>query len=263
MHDISSAAELRRHIRDGEWTGPTAGLLPGVQQANFVAVPQSDAFEFLLFCVRNPQVCPVIHVTEPGDPVVPLPSGPADLRTDLSGYRVWQHGELVAEPGDVTEFWREDLVGFLLGCSHTFEGPLQEAGIPMHVSPDSPAPPVYLTDRSTVPAGRVGGPLLVSMRSFPSHLIDRVSALTAAFPTGHGAPVHIGDPAELGIDDLTVPDFGPSPEIHEGEVPMFWACGVTPQLVLPHLQSHTLITHAAGHMFVFDHRVEPGSPSIA
>ncbi|WP_053387893.1 putative hydro-lyase [Leucobacter japonicus] len=254
---ITSAHQLRSLIRSGAWKQPTAGLLPGVQQANFVALPQADAFEFLLFCVRNPQVCPIIHVSEPGDPIVSLESGDADVRTDIAKYRVWRDGELVAEPHDVSEYWSDDLVGFLLGCSHTFEGPMLDAGLPLRVSAESPAPPVYLTDRETVSAGRVAGPLVVSMRSFPAELVDEVTALTSRFPTGHGAPVHIGDPAELGIADLATPDFGPAPEVHADEVPMFWACGVTPQLVLPHLRSHTLITHAAGHMFVFDHRVTP------
>lgn len=258
MNDsIATPAELRAEIRAGRWTGPTAGLLPGVQQANFVALPKADAFEFLLFCVRNPKVCPIIHVTEPGDPVVSLESGNADLRSDIAQYRVWKDGELVAEPHDVTEYWEDDLVGFLLGCSHTFEGPLIEGGFPLHVSAESPAPPVYLTNRETVSAGRVSGPLVVSMRSFPADMVDAVAALTARFPTGHGAPVHIGDPAELGIEDLRTPDFGPAPDLYEAEVPMFWACGVTPQLVLPQLRSRTLITHAAGHMFVCDHRVTP------
>lgn len=257
MSQIANAAELRARIRSGEWTGPTAGLLPGVEQANFVALPEEDAFEFLLFCVRNPQVCPIIHVSDPGDPIVRLESGEADLRTDIARYRVWRDGEPIAKPNDVSDYWSDDLVGFLLGCSHTFEGPLQEAGIPVHIAEESPAPPVYLTDCETVAAGRVRGSLVVSMRSFPPGLVDRVAELTSRFPTGHGAPVHIGDPVALGIPDLAHPDFGPAPVVLDGEVPVFWACGVTPQLVLPRLRSRVLITHAAGHMFVFDDRVRP------
>ena len=253
----ASPAELRALIRSGAWTRPTAGLFPGVQQANFVGLPRADAYDFLLFCVRNPKVCPILRVTEPGDPIVPLESGDADLRSDIARYRVWRRGKLIDEPVDVSEYWEDDLVGFLLGCSHTFEGPLMEAGLPLQVSEESPAPPVYLTDRATVSAGRVAGPLVVSMRAFPADTVDEVAALTARYPTGHGAPVHIGDPAVLGISDLSRPDFGPRPTLRDGEVPMFWACGVTPQLVLPQLRSRTLITHAAGHMFVFDHRVQP------
>lgn len=253
---VESAWELRTMIRRGEWTQQTAGLLPGIQQANFVALPKEDAYEFLLFCVRNPKVCPIIHVTDPGDPLIPLSSGEADLRSDIPRYRVWKKGDLIDEPLDVTEYWSNDLVGFLLGCSHTFEGPLQEAGFPVHRHELVPGPPVYTTSLQTQSAGRVEGPLIVSMRSFRPEHVDQVSALTARYPTGHGAPVHIGDPAALGIDDLSRPDFGPDRTIHQDEVPMFWACGVTPQSVLPGLCSHTLITHAAGHMFLFDHEVE-------
>lgn len=247
-------ASLRSQIRAGEWTGPTAGLLEDHQQANLVALPQRDAFEFLLFCVRNPQVCPVLAVTEPGDPWLELPSGAADLRTDLPRYRVWQDGELVDEPADVNGYWREDLVGFLLGCSHTFDGPLKEAGIEVVEHPSSPAPPVYITTKQVEPAGRVHGSLAVSMRAFPGHQVPDVVQLTARYPSGHGKPIHIGDPAALGIKDLTRPDFGPVPHVPPNAVPVFWACGVTPQLVLPQLKSHTLITHHAGYMFVFDHK---------
>lgn len=256
---ISTAQELRALIRQGDWTGQTAGELPGIQQANFVALPAADAYDVLLYCVRNPKVCPILDVTDPGDPHLELPSGTVDLRTDIPRYRVWRDGELSGEPTDITERWTEDLVGFLLGCSHTFEGPLLEAGYPVHRVPGSPGPAVYITNRETTPAGRVAGPLVVSMRTFRPDDVESVTRLTSRYPTGHGAPVHIGDPSALGIADLSRPDFGPPREIPRDEVPMFWACGVTPQLVLPGLRSHTLITHAAGHMFVYDHEVEPVS----
>ncbi|BCW40267.1 DUF1445 domain-containing protein [Arthrobacter sp. StoSoilB3] len=253
---ITSPAQLRDEIRAANWTGPTAGMLRGYQQANFVAVPEAHAFDFLLFCVRNPQVCPVIAVTAHGDPWVNLDSGTADVRTDIPRYRVWKSGELVEEPVEVSKYWTGDMVGFLLGCSHTFEGPLADAGytVRQHASP---APPVYITNRQTVSAGKIHGPLAVSMRSFPAGQVAGIVKLTARYPTGHGSPIHIGDPAGLGITDLLTPDFGPTPEIPDGEVPMFWACGVTPQLVLPRLGMHTLITHYPGHMFVFDNKPVP------
>lgn len=253
---ITSPAQLRSEIRSAAWTGPTAGVLNGYQQANFVALPKENAFDFLLFCVRNPKVCPVIAVTEPGSPLIELESGTADLRTDIPRYRVWKDGELVAEPTEVSEYWAGDMVGFLLGCSHTFEGPLAERGFNVHQHA-TPAPPVYITNRNVVPAGPITGPLVVSMRSFPANQVAGVVQLTSRYPTGHGAPIHIGDPAGLGINDLSTPDFGPVPAVPEGEVPVFWACGVTPQLVLPALKMHTLITHYAGHMFVFDHQPVP------
>jgi uncharacterized protein YcsI (UPF0317 family) len=254
----STPAELRGLAARGRWRGPTAGILEGYQQANLAVVPKDLAFDFLLFCTRNPKPCPVIAVTEPGDPVVRLGGTETDLRTDLPRYRVWQHGELVDEPYEATAYWREDSVGFLLGCSHTFEGPLRRAGVPVRYAQQSAAPPVYVTNSRTRPAGRLSGPLVVSMRAVPGSLVPRTVEITARYPTGHGAPVHIGDPSALGIRDLARPDFGPEPRIEPGDVPLFWACGVTPQLALPAARAAYTITHYPGHMLVFDHTVDEG-----
>lgn len=247
---------MRRLAAEGAWTGPTAGVLDGFQQANLVIVPEDLAYDVLLYCVRNPKACPVLAVTEPGNPVVRLATTEADLRTDLPRYRVWRHGKPVDEPYDVAAYWRPDSVGFLLGCSHTFEGPLRRAGIPVRRADESPAPPVYVTDVPTRSAGRLSGPLAVSMRAIPGHLVARAVEITSRYPTGHGAPVHIGDPARIGITDLARPDFGPAPAIEPGDVPVFWACGVTPQLVLSAVQSAYTITHYPGHMLVLDHQVD-------
>ncbi|WP_234314930.1 putative hydro-lyase [Streptomyces sp. NRRL F-5135] len=252
----ATPGELRRLVASGAWTGPTAGLLDGYQQANLVVVPYDLAFDFLLYCTRNPAPCPVIAVTEPGDPVVRLGGTEADLRTALPRYRVWRRGRLVEEPHDITEHWRDDAVGFLLGCSHTFEGPLRRAGVPVRYAADSSAPAVYVTDVATRPAGRLSGPLVVSGRAIPAGLVARAVEVTARYPTGHGAPVHIGDPAAIGIADLARPDFGPPPVVEEGDTMVFWACGVTPQLVLPAAAADYTITHYPGHMFVFDHTVD-------
>jgi uncharacterized protein YcsI (UPF0317 family) len=249
-------AELRRLIAEGRWTTPTAGFLDGYQQANLAIVPHDLAFDFLLFCTRNAKYCPVIAVTEPGDPVVRLGSTEADLRTTVPRYRVWERGELVAEPTDITEFWHNDSVGFLLGCSHTWEGPLRNAGVPVRYAEESMAPAVYVTDRPASPAGRLSGPLVVSMRAIPGHQVARAVELTARYPTGHGSPVHVGDPRVLGISDLATPDFGPAPVVEPGDAPVFWACGVTPQLALPGSGAEYAITHYPGHMFVFDHLVD-------
>lgn len=256
MSAPTSPQELRQLIAAGSWTGPTAGVLDGYQQANLAVVPRDLAFDFLLYCNRNPKPCPVIAVTDPGDPVIRLGRTEADLRTTLPRYRVWQRGELVAEPTEITAYWRDDSVGFLLGCSHTWEGPLRTAGVPVPHAADSMAPPVYVTDRPTHPAGHLSGALVVSMRALPSHLVARAVEVTSRYPTGHGAPVHIGDPASLGIADLSTPDFGPPPRLEPDTVPMFWACGVTPQLVLPNSGAEYVITHYAGHMFIFDHHVD-------
>ncbi|MFI6702107.1 putative hydro-lyase [Streptomyces sp. NPDC050509] len=258
----ATPAELRRLVAAGRWTGPTAGLLDGYQQANLVIVGQDLAYDFLLYCTRNPKPCPVLAVTEPGDPVIRLGGTTADLRTDLPRYRVWHHGEQVAEPTDITAYWRDDAVGFLLGCSHTFEGPLRAAGVPVRYAEESAAPPVYVTRVPTRPAGRLSGPLVVSMRAIPAPLVPRAVEITSRYPAGHGAPVHIGDPAALGIADLGRPDFGPPPAVEPGDVPVFWACGVTPQLALPAVRAAYTITHHPGHMFVFDHTVDAGPAGL-
>lgn len=221
-------------------------------------VPRDLAFDFLLYCTRNPKPCPVIAVTEPGDPVVRLGGTEADLRTELPRYRVWQHGELVDEPYDVTAYWRADAVGFLLGCSHTFEGPLRRAGVPVRHAGHTAAPAVYVTNVPTRQAGLLSGPLVVSARAIPGSLVARAVEVTARYPTGHGAPVHIGNPAALGIRDLARPDFGPPLPMEPGDVPVFWACGVTPQFALPMANATYTITHYPGHMLVLDHTVDTG-----
>lgn len=223
-------------------------MLDDYQQANLAVVPADFAYDFLLFCTRNPKSCPVLAVTEPGDPFV----GNIDLRSMLPRYRVWERGELVDEPTDLSTRWPADAVGFLLGCSHTFDAPLRRAGIPVATT----APAVYVTDRQCRPAGRLGGPLVVSMRPVAAAKVARAVEVTARYPTGHGAPVHIGDPARLGIADLGRPDFGVLPPVEEGDVPVFWACGVTPQLALPGLRAPYVFTHYPGHMLIMDERVD-------
>ncbi|MEU4839767.1 D-glutamate cyclase family protein [Nocardia testacea] len=240
--------ELRARIARGEWTTPTAGILDDYQQANLVVVPESAAADFRAYCAANPAVCPLLAVTEPGDPLLTYDECTVDIRTALPRYRVWHHGALVAEPGDITDYWRDDAVAFALGCSHTFDAPLRRIGVPVPRS----APPVYITDRATTAAGIFGGPLAVSMRPVPESLIDAAVALTARYPTGHGAPVRIGNASGLGIGDLSAPDFGVFAGVPEGCVPVFWACGVTPQLALPELGLAYAITHFAGHMLVLD-----------
>ncbi|PVZ12486.1 MULTISPECIES: D-glutamate cyclase family protein [unclassified Pseudomonas] len=244
----TSPAQLRQWIAQGQWPGPTSGVLDDYQQANLAVVPADYAYDFLLFCTRNPKSCPVIAVTEPGNPFV----GGIDLRCMLARYRVWEYGELVEEPCDLLQRWPGDAVAFLLGCSHTFDAPLRRAGIPVAAT----APAVYVTDRLCEPAGRLSGPLVVSMRPVAAAKVARAVEVTARYPTGHGAPVHIGDPAQLGIADLAKPDFGVLPPMAPGAVPVFWACGVTPQLVLPKLKAPYVFTHYAGHMLVMDERVD-------
>ncbi|MBW4720078.1 putative hydro-lyase [Saccharothrix obliqua] len=245
---MTTPAEVRDHA-----TGPTTGLADGYAQANLVAVPRDWAYDVLLFAQRNPKPCPVLDVTDAGSPTTVLAPA-ADLRRDLPRYRVWEHGELVAEPADATPHWRDDLVAFLIGCSFTFESALRRAGVPLRHVEQGRNVPMYVTDRACRPAGRLRGPLVVSMRYVPAHLVDVARDVTARMPAVHGAPVHVGDPAALGIEDLDVPDFGDAATPHDGDVPVFWACGVTPQAAVMASRPPFAITHAPGHMFVTDVR---------
>lgn len=245
-------AELRSQIALGEWTTPTAGVLDDYQQANLVIVPQDQAYALLLFCLRNSKACPILAVGDAGDPRVPLPGAAIDIRTMLPRYRVWQHGHLVAEPTDIEAYWRKDSVLILLGCSHTFDAPLRRAGIAV----SSAAPPVYTTTVPNMPAGALGGTLVVSMRPVPRSLVSQAVLVTARYPSGHGAPVQIGNHEALGITNLQAPDFGVVPPMGPDDVPLFWACGVTPQQVLPLLRSAYCISHYPGHMLVLDQRPE-------
>ncbi len=243
-------AEARARFRGG-LRMPTASCAPGFTQANLVVVPGEVAGEFELFARRNPKPCPVLDIGDPGQPLTRLAPG-ADLRTDLPAYRVWADGECVAEPSDVVEYWRDDLVAFLIGCSFTFERALMAAGVPVRHLEQGTNVPMYVTNRECEPGGRFAGPLVVSMRPVPAELVGVASAVTAEYPAVHGGPVHVGDPAELGIGDLDVPDFGDPVRVGPGDVPVFWACGVTPQAALMRARLPFAITHAPGHMLVTD-----------
>lgn len=249
-----TGAEVRGLARRGELTGPTPGLAPGWVQANLVVVPRDLAFDFLLFCQRNPKPCPLLDVTEVGDAEPRLTALGADLRTDLPGYRVYRTGELVEEPTEITTWWRDDLVAFLLGCSFTFESALREAGLPVRHLEQSCNVPMYRTNLACRPAGVFHGPMVVSMRPMTPAQAIRAVQVCSRFPRAHGTPIHIGDPETIGIHDLDRPDFGDPVVIRSGEVPVFWACGVTPQAVAMTVRPPFLITHKPGHMFVTDLR---------
>src|SRR5947209_3713228 len=250
----ATGAEVRTRARRGELTGSTAGLALGHVQANLVLVPRDLAFDFLLFCQRNPKPCPLLDVTEPGSPEPRLVAPGADLRTDLPRYRVYRHGELVEEPTDLRAWWRDDLVAFLLGCSFTFENALQQAGVPLRHLEQGCNVPMYRTNLACRPAGVFRGPMVVSMRPLTPAQAVTATRVCARFPRAHGVPVHFGDPAAIGIADVGRPDFGDPVEIRPGEVPVFWACGVTPQAVVMQARPPLVITHKPGHMFVTDLR---------
>jgi uncharacterized protein YcsI (UPF0317 family) len=250
--NLTTGVQVRQACRSGALTGPTAGLAPGLAQANLVIVPQSAAFEFLLFCQRNPKPCPVLEVTEPGSTCPAQFAPDADLRTDLPRYRVWRNGQLTDEPTDIRDLWQPDFVSFVIGCSFTFEAALIAAAVPVRHVELGRNVPMYRTNQSCRPAGRFAGPLVVSMRPMtPTQAIQAVQ-VTCRYPGVHGAPIHIGDPTTLGIEDLSRPDFGEVVEVRTGEVPVFWACGVTPQCALMTARLPLAITHAPGCMFVTD-----------
>jgi uncharacterized protein YcsI (UPF0317 family) len=247
---VTDPQQARAGFRAGE-VAPTAGWAPGFTQTNLVAVPADWAFEFLLFAQRNPKPCPVLDVSEAGSVTTVLAPG-ADLRTDLPRYRVWRDGTLVAEPTDVLEHWRDDLVAFHLGCSFTFESTLAAHGIPLRHVEQGRNVPMYVTRRECRPAGRLHGPLVVSMRPVPADRVATAVALSAAMPAVHGAPVHVGDPATLLVGALDAPEFGDPVAMADGDVPMFWACGVTAQAAVVASAVPFAITHAPGHMLVTD-----------
>jgi len=248
--------EVRASIKEGKWTKPTAGLALGYTQANLVILPKEWAFEFLLFCQRNPKPCPVLDVTDVGSPHPVRVALEADLRTDLPKYRIYRYGKLDAEVTQIADFWQDDMVAFLLGCSYTFEAALLAAGIPVRHIKEGRNVPMYITNIECTPAGRFRGPMVVSMRPIPSRQVVKAVEVTARFPKAHGAPVHIGDPMAIGIEDLTRPDFGDAVTVKEGEVPIFWGCGVTPQVAARKAKPEVMITHAPGHMFITDVRDE-------
>jgi uncharacterized protein YcsI (UPF0317 family) len=247
---MAAPAEHRARYRAG-LAVPTSGAAPGHTQANLVVLPQDWAWDMLLFAQRNPQPVPVLEVTDPGSPETALAPG-ADLRTDLPRYRVWRDGELVDEPTDVRDVWRDDLVAFLIGCSFSFETALMDAGVPIRNVEQGRNVSMYRTSVPCRPAGRLSGPLVVSMRPVPAALVPTAVQVTARMPQVHGAPVHVGAPDALGIGDLAAPDYGDPVEAAPGDVPVFWACGVTPQAAVLASRPPLAITHAPGHMFVTD-----------
>ena len=249
---MNAPADVRAAIRTGDWREPTAALAPGFTQANLVVLPYADAFDFLRFCVANPRPCPVLEVLDPGDPE-PVHTAPgADVRTDLPRYRIYREGELTDERDDVTDVWRDDLVTFLIGCSFTFERALLAAGLPVRHIEMGVNVPMYRTAVACRSVGRFSGPLVVSMRPMTPRQAIQATQITSRYPAVHGAPVHVGDPQTLGIVSLASPHYGDRVEIRDGEVPVFWACGVTPQAVAAASRPELMITHAPGHMFVTD-----------
>ena len=244
----------RRRIRTGSFTGPTSGLAPGNVQANLVVLPRDLAHDFLRFAQSNPRPCPVLAVSEAGEPRFPGLGQDLDIRTDLPRYRIWRNGALIDEPVDVADAWRDDLVSFAIGCSFSFEEALIADGIEVrHIALNCNVP-MYRTNIPCVPAGVFSGPMVVSMRPMKPADAIRAVQITSRFPSVHGAPVHIGFPQQIGIADLGRPDYGDAVPVGADELPVFWACGVTPQAAIAHVKPAFCITHAPGMMLITDLR---------
>jgi uncharacterized protein YcsI (UPF0317 family) len=246
------AARLR--IRRGEHSGPTSGLAPGCVQANLAILPRALAEDFLRFCRLNPKPCPLVGVSAPGDWNLPELGADLDIRTDLPRYRVWRDGVAVDEPSDLMRWWRDDLVVFAIGCSFSFEQALLDDGIELRHFTCNCTVPMYRTSIETEPAGRFRGPLVVSMRPMTPADAIRAVQITTRFPSVHGAPVHLAKPDAIGITDIAKPDWGDAVPIHDDEIPVFWACGVTPQSVIMAVKPDFCITHYPGAMLVTDRR---------
>lgn len=244
--------EARRAIRAGRHTGTTAGMAPGFLQGNLVILPGALADDFKRFCLANPRPCPLIGITAPGSPYVPELGADLDLTTDLPAYKLFRNGNFREQLHDISHLWRDDLVGFVLGCSFSFEAALLKAGIPVRHIEQGTTVPMYATSIATAPAGQFFGSLVVSMRPLSEADAERAAEISARFPEAHGAPVHVGDPAAIGIENIEEPAFGAASAIRAGEVPVFWACGVTPQLAIVNARPKLAITHAPGAMIITD-----------
>ena len=249
-----SGLAARLSVREGRHRGPTSGLAPGYVQGNLAILPKDLAADFLRFCQLNPKPCPLIGTSAPGDWRVPELGEDLDIRTDIPRYRVWRNGELVAEPEDVRDYWRDDLVSFVIGCSFSFEEALMADGIEIRHIALSRTVPMYRTSVATQAAGPFHGPVVVSMRPMTPADAIRAVEITARFPAVHGAPVHLGKPELIGIRDLGKPDYGDAVPVRDDELPVFWACGVTPQSVIATVKPEFCITHYPGSMLVTDRK---------
>jgi uncharacterized protein YcsI (UPF0317 family) len=251
---FSTGHEVRMASRSGGFAGHTTGLAHGFVQGNLAILPRDWAEDFLRFCTANPKACPLLGVSDPGNPYVPALGADLDIRSDLPRYRVWRDGEVADEPTEIGAVWRDDLVVFVIGCSFTFEELLLQSGIALRHLDCGCNVAMYRTNIATRPAGRFHGPMVVSMRPFRPADAIRAIQITSRLPGAHGAPVHIGHPASIGIADLGKPDYGDAVPVGDDELPVFWACGVTPQAAIVAARVPFAITHAPGAMLVTDLR---------
>lgn len=244
--------QVKDLIRNGEIDYQTSGMCNGYAQANLCILPKEYAFDFLLFCMRNPKPCPILEVGDVGSKEIKTMAQYGDICTDFPKYRIWKNGVLEKEVTDISEYWQDDFVYFLIGCSFSFESELLEAEVPVRHIEENRNVPMFNTNIALEPAGKFHGNMVVSMRPIADDLVVKAVNVTAAMPRVHGAPVHIGNPRAIGIEDVNCPDYGDSVTINEGETPVFWACGVTPQNAVMQTKPPIAITHSPGHMFITD-----------
>jgi uncharacterized protein YcsI (UPF0317 family) len=252
LNPTTDLPAVRQAIRQGRWTSHTSGVAQDRVQGNVVILPQQEANDFLRFCQRNPKPCPLLAVSEPGEAMLPTLGRDIDIRTDVPMYRVWRDGELVEERADIQALWRDDLVTFVIGCSFSFEQALMEAGLRLRHVDQGKNVAMYRSNMQTLAAGPFHGPMVVSMRPLKAADAIRAVQVTSRFPQVHGAPVHLGDPSLIGIADLSQPDYGDAVEVLPDELPVFWACGVTPQAAIRQARPPLCITHAPGAMLITD-----------
>ena len=247
-----SSEAIRSRIRSGAFTSHTAGLAPGKLQCNIAILPEAYTLDFLRFCQRNPKPCPVVGVSDTGNPMLPTLGKDIDIRTDVPRYRIFRDGELVEEASSIADLWSDNFVTVALGCSFTFENALMRAGIGVRHIEMGRNVPMFRTNVDLVPAGPFDGQMVVTMRPLREDQVEEATRISAKYPQAHGAPVAVGDPSSIGISDLGKPDYGDPVEIKDGEIPVYWACGVTPQNVLRAAQLPLCITHAPGYMLITD-----------
>lgn len=251
--------ELRQEIRHDRYGGETAGFAAGYLQGNLVILPEQYALDFLKFCQRNPKPCPLIAISDTGDFCLPTLGRDIDIRADVPKYILYENGQPVDQPTNIADLWRADLVSFVLGCSFTFEDALQAEGIEVRHIGNNKNVPMYQTNIPAISAGPFSGNIVVSMRPMTAADAIRAVEITSRFPLAHGAPIHLGDPAEIGILDIEQPDWGDPGDFKPNEIPVFWACGVTPQIAIRNAKLPLCVTHAPGHMLITDiHGTETG-----
>lgn len=244
--------DVRAAIRRNSYTGHTAGLAPGRLQVNLAILPETYALDFFRFCQRNPRPCPLVGVSDRGSRRLHTLGHDLSADTDAPSYAVYENGQFSGYRPDIADLWQDDFVAFALGCSFTFEHAAISAGIAMRHVECNRTVPMFRTTIETVAAGPFDGGMVVSMRPIKPADLERVQAISAEFPLAHGAPVHIGDPAQIGITDIGQPDYGEPVPIEDDEIPVFWACGVTPQNAALRARLPILISHRPGAMLITD-----------